>query len=204
MTSKSNSWIWIGSGLGFSWLAILEPTGSDVVVGFLGWGGLFLGPFMALTGLMRMRMSSQRRATAWRNRFIIATPLISILASAPTLGPDGASTGGGLLGDFLPMLLSSIIGDVSFWLCSALASFAIYWVLGRPLRSREVLDDLGFKEILDDAFGDIDGSAGLDESRDAEGAAKRSCSDGFPARLRHLRCYDIHCGCSAIKFVGPS
>ena len=37
-----------------------------------------------------------------------------------------------------------------------------------------MLDDLGVKEILDDAFGDIDGSAGLDESRDAEGAEPRT------------------------------
>ena len=174
VASKSNAWIWIGSGLGFSWLAILEPTGRDIVLGFLGWGGLFLGPFMALTGLLRMRMSSQRQATAWRNRFIISTPLISVIASAPSLGPDGASTGGGLLGDFVPMMLSSVIGDVSFWLCSGLALFAVYWVLGRPLLRREVLDDLGVKEILDDAFGDIDGSAGLDESMDTEGAEPRT------------------------------
>lgn len=174
VASKRNAWIWIGSGLGFSWLAILEPTGRDIVLGFLGWGGLFLGPFMALTGLLRMRMSSQRQATAWRNRFIISTPLISVIASAPTLGPDGASTGGGLLGDFVPMMLGSVIGDVSFWLCSALALFGVYWVLGRPLLSREVLDDLGVKEILDDAFGDIDGAAGLDESRDAEAAEPRT------------------------------
>ena len=53
---------------------------------------------------------------------------------------------------------------IGFWLCSALALFGVYWVLGRPLLSREVLDDLGVKEILDDA-GDIDGAAGLDESR---------------------------------------
>lgn len=169
MASKSKTWLWIALGLGASWLAILQPTGRDIVVGFLGWGGLFLGPFMAMTGLLRIRMSSQRQATAWRNRFIIATPLISILASAPTLGPDGASTGGGLLGDFLPMLLSSIIGDVSFWLCSGMAFFAIYWVLGRPIFSREILDDLGVKEMIDDAFGDIDGSANLADGRDGGG-----------------------------------
>ena len=97
VASKRNAWIWIGSGLGLSWLAILEPTGRDIVLGLLGWGGLFLGPFMALTGLLRTKISSQRQATAWRNRFIISTPLISVIASAPTLGPDGASTGGGLL-----------------------------------------------------------------------------------------------------------
>ena len=119
-------------------------------------------------------MSSQRQATAWRNRFIIATPLISMLASAFTLGPEGASTGGGLLGDFLPILLSSLIGNVSFWLCSALALFSLYWVLGRPLRGREVLDDLGVTEILDDAFGDIDSSADLDESEDADGTKPRT------------------------------
>ena len=174
VTSKTNSWIWIGSGLGLSWLALLEPTGRDIILGFLGWGGLFLGPFMALTGFLRMRMSSQRQATAWRNRFIISTPLISVMASAPTLGPDGASTGGGLLGDFVPMMLSSVIGDVSFWLCSALALFAVYWVLGRPLLSREVLDDLGVKEILDDAFGDIDSSADLDKSEDANDTKPRT------------------------------
>ena len=135
-------------------------------------------------------MSSQRQATAWRNRFIISTPLISVIASAPTLGPDGASTGGGLLGDFVPMMLSSVIGDVSFWLFSGLALFAVYWVLGRPLLRREVLDDLGVKEILDDAFGDIDGSAGLDESRDAEGAEPRTIEPTPRSKVEEKRNID--------------
>ena len=187
VASKSKAWLWIVSGLGVSWLAIFESTGRAVMVGFLGWGGLFLGPLMTLTGLLRVRMSSQRQATAWRNRFIIATPLISILASAPTLGPDGASTGGGLLGDFLPWVLSSIIGDASFWVCSVMAFFGVYWVLGRPMISGKILNDLGVKEMLDDAFGDIDGSADLGEGMDGGGIGPHISQPASKVKARNKK-----------------
>jgi len=147
--------VWMLLGLFVSWLVFFEPALRAITLAIVGWGGLFIGPFLALTGLLRWLVSSQREATAWRNRFIMSVPLISILASAPTLSTAGASGGGGLLGDILPMMLSLVLGNWGYWLASGIAAFAIYWVLLRPLMHGKVFHRLGFGQFLEDILGDV-------------------------------------------------
>ena len=146
--------VWIVLGLGVTWLILFEPTLRALTSGVVGWGGLFIGPFITLTGLLRWRMTSQREATAWRNRFILSIPLISMLVSAPTLGTAESSVGGGLLGDLIPMVLSLMLGDWGYWLASGMALIALYWVLLRPLVQSRVFHSLGFGQFLEDTLGD--------------------------------------------------
>lgn len=164
--------VWMLLGLVVSWLVFFEPALKAITLAIAGWGGLFIGPFLALTGLLRWRMSSQREATAWRNRFITSVPLISILASAPTLGTAESSDGGGLLGDLLPMMLSLVLGKWGYWLASGLAAFATYWVLLRPLMHGRVFHRLGFGQFLEDTLGDV---AEADNDNDP-GAARTDVS----------------------------
>lgn len=147
--------VWILLGIVISWLVLFEPALRTIFIAFVGWGGFFIGPFFAITSLLRWFMSNQREATAWRNRLSMSVPLISILASAPTRGTAESSAGGGLLGDLLPMTLSLVVGKWGYWLASILAAFAIYWVLLRPLVQARVFHRLGFGQFLEDTLGDV-------------------------------------------------
>ena len=159
-----NALLWVVAGMALLWVFVSKAAARDVATGFFGLGIWVAGPFMMLTGFLRLRLSCQREATTWRNRLIVSTPLFSVLASAPSMSPDGASTLGGLLGDLAPMVLSIAIGDLSYWLCFGLALFALFWILIRPALKLRVFSFTGVNQVLSDAFGAIANSERSEKS----------------------------------------